>query len=145
MLNPEQLFNAEIKKRLAEESFPCNLLPNGFLLTAATALRHESKANLGCDAETFASILNLCIERPLADKISVYQMGFLINCVDSKSAIQLAVTTQEYIRIVLYLEQLQAAWNEIVTPIKKSIIRKIEAMEKLNASSPSNKQLVGKA
>lgn len=135
-------YNAEIEKALKAQMFPVEILPEFFNNYLQATLVYESRVTLGCDIETFKNIH--LISQTERGALSMFEMGFILNAMERR-------TPSEWLARIDYLEamgevaHMTAKWNEIVTPIKNSIIKKLQTQAKISQGVPAGKQLIGKA
>lgn len=123
----QQAFDIEIKKEL-NAPFPEEFIPANFHFYAARALQHQSLTSLRVDAATYEK-LTLFVNGTIG-QITYYEISFLINCIASATPHQLIKESDidvDYLTIQKSINTLSFKWNELVTPIKERVQRRVKA------------------
>ena len=125
--NENQAFEIELRKEL-DKFFPAEFIPVNFHFAASRALQHQSLLSLKIGIETYEKIQFFV--NGTIDKITFFEISFLINAVGSATPNQLIKpddTGMDYVKIQRDLINLSHKWNSIVEPIKESVRRRVKA------------------
>lgn len=126
-MNEQHAFEIELRKEL-DKFFPSEFIPDNFHFAACRALQYQSLPSLKCGIETYEKLL-LFIDGDI-DRITFYEISFLINAIGSATPNQLIKHEDigvDYLTIQKDIVKLSIKWNSIVEPIKESTRRRINA------------------
>jgi hypothetical protein len=88
-------------------------------------LNHHSLSSLNCDFENYKKLQEAFLDTNKS--ISVYLVAFVLNGIEKLSPQQTGLFPERYLSLCQYVHDKGIEWNEIVKPIKTSIMRKIES------------------
>lgn len=143
-MNPQteqQAFEIELRKEL-DKFFPSELIPDNFHFAAGRALQYQSLPSLKCGIETYEKLM-LFIQGDI-EKITFYEISFLINAVASATPNQLVKPDDiqfDYVTVQRDVLELSKKWNAIVEPIKESTRRKVHA-HVIRGMNPTNGKII---
>lgn len=115
----EQQMKQEVEQVQAATKYPSGLVPSWFAEALKRALRHESSSALGC---TWPELKSIREGHPMTFSLS--QMGHALNCLESKTPVQLGVDDATYNEWMEAQEQMAKKWNEMVMPLRQEIMKK---------------------
>lgn len=143
-MNPQteqQAFEIELRKEL-DKFFPSELIPDNFHFASGRALQYQSLPSLKCGIETYGKLM-LFIQGDI-EKITFYEISFLINAVASATPNQLVKPDDiqfDYVTVQRDVLELSKKWNAIVEPIKESTRRKVHA-HVIRGMNPTNGKII---
>lgn len=141
ILQNRDKFSQEYEKALKETLFPVEKINDDVIGVSFAVFNCKSIAELGLTAQGLEDLFKALA----AEKISLYQMSFIINGVPQCSPKDLGVTTSEYIRICKLNDEMGKVWNETQAPVKNTLVdrlnREAAKLDKKNNSvNPLNRQ-----
>lgn len=145
MKSPEQEFNAQIKEKLSAMPFPKEFISNNFLSAAKNALRNETAPALGCDFPTLKQLFKIAQDGNPEQEITYYEMGFLINSIQSKNSFQLILGSVDYVHLLEDVAEMEQVWNKAVNPLREGLIRKLSTQSRVSKSVPLQKKIVAES
>jgi hypothetical protein len=137
-------YNEEIEKALKARHLPYNDMPTSFLTWLPIMLHFESRVTLGCDFETFKRMHEISRTGSASD-LTLFEMGFILNAMERRTPDDFAKMGSSY---TTYLECMEVVsimttkWNEIVTPIKNAIVKKLQTQAKISQGVPAGKKII---
>lgn len=140
-VNEQQAFEIELRKEL-DKFFPEEFIPANFQFYATRALQYQSIPSLKIGIETYEKLLMYL--NGTIDKITFYEVSFLINAIGSATPHQLGSNNDigvSYITAQKDIIQLSNKWNSLVDPIKESTRRKVHA-HIIRGMNPTNGKII---
>lgn len=144
----------ELNKQMSEEimqlmhthDFPTEFIHEKFQDWLTIALPHETAAIMKASYPEFKKFY-LAMNSKKATEFNMWEMGFALNCVESKSQAQLKANTPEiYIAIQDAIGEMMVRWNEAVNAMKQPITDRYKTlMEMVRDNKPiimPNKEIV---
>jgi hypothetical protein len=116
-----QKFETEYQAALKAEKFPRDLVSDNWLSNAGKALRFASPLSLGIQPEEMVEL----IELP-DDEINLYQFAILSNNLESRTASEMNMTSDEYCEMITEAGQLSKEWNNITKAMRDTILAKLQ-------------------
>lgn len=143
ILQNRDKFSQEYEKALKETLFPVDKINEDVIGVSFAVFNSKSMAELGLVGSGLEELF-----KALADeKLSLYQMSFIINGIPQCSPRDLGITTSEYIRICKLNDEMGKVWNETQAPVKNALVDKLNreaAKQDRNTKSVNPKNRIGR-
>lgn len=123
-------FEAEVQESMKENRFPKHLIPENFDQWFQKAIKFESPISLGCKPDLFKEILLT----PTEEK-SLYHFAWAINAMERRTILEMDMSEEEYITMLDAVSMMNEQANNIVSPIRTAIQRKLEVRNRLELNN----------
>lgn len=118
----QEVYNKEFQKRLSEILFPADKLDGRFNGWKRMAFRHETPHSCGISIEVYFRAVDK------TDGYSLLEFANISNILEKKTPHQLGMSFKEYREMQDALTEMSKVWNELVSPIREAVKKKIEIM-----------------
>lgn len=126
----------EIQQLMKTHFLPKEFIHPWFAGWLAMAREHETAKSMNCSYEDFKKFWTAFNEKH-PDEFNMWEMGFAINCVSSKSQAQLQCDPAGYIIIQDAASEMIDQWNNHLNSIKASITDRYKVLvDRVKASKP---------
>lgn len=116
------VYNKEFQKRLSEIPFPVEKIDVRFNSWKRSAFRHESPHSCGVTPDIYFQALEK------TDGYSLLDFANISNIIEKKTPDQLRMSFKEYREMQDALTDMSKVWEELVSPIREAVKKKIEIM-----------------
>jgi hypothetical protein len=117
-----QKFETEYQAALKAEKFPVQLITSDWMNDAVSALRFASPLSLGVQPDEMVQLFQLKHK-----EINLYQFAILSNNLESRTASEMNMTSDEYCEMVTTAGQLSKEWNNITKAMRDGILARLQA------------------
>ena len=127
-------FQEQWEKTLKETIFPQDKVHEDVIGVSFALFHCKPIADIGATGQILEEIYKAIAE----EKISLFQMSFIINSLGKCSAKDLGIDTKEYIRILKLNDEMGEVWNEISRPAKNKLVEKLNREVSKGVKHPNN-------
>ena len=113
----------EINEMMLAEKLPAEFIPDSFQQWLNLASVHETQKSMGTGYEEFKRFWLALRSTPVLS-MNIWEMGFAINCVESKSESQLECDDAGYIALQDTITEMTKNWNNHANSLKQGIVDK---------------------
>lgn len=111
-------FRADFEKQLRNTEFPQNQIIEEVIAFSFAMFSGRSLQQLGINITDYRETIHAISE----EKISLYQMSFILNNLPGMSAKDLGLTINEYTDLMIQVEEMAKRWNEVMKPIQNKMV-----------------------
>lgn len=129
--------SAEIMELMQQHTLPAEFIHESFQQWLSRALPHETAKLMATSYADFKKFW-LPMWKKGAAELNLWEMGFAINCVESKGMEQLRIETPEgYIAVQDAITQMAIHWNAVVNKVKEPITSRYKTlMDRVKDNKP---------
>lgn len=128
--------SVEIQQLMKSNFLPKEFIHPQFAGWLELAREHETAKSMNCSYEDFKLFWKSFNEKH-PDEFNMWEMGFAINCVSSKSQAQLQCNPEYYIKIQDAASEMIDHWNNHLNKIKAPITDRYKVlMDRVRQSKP---------